>query len=174
MTEIRSTIISLFMAGNSNGEIFRILKNQNVGRRLIHRTIQRFKDTGTVQDRPRTGRSRIIRTRNLKEKLRKRIARNPRRSIRKMAQDFQISDRSLRRVIHDDLGIKALRRKKVQMLTTAMQQKRVDRSRALLSRATPVLNNILFSDEKLFTIEQASNSQNDRILSPSVKDTRKS
>ena len=67
-----------------------------------------------------------------------------------------------------------LRRKKVHMLTTAMQQKSVDRSRALLSRATPeVLNNILFSDEKLFMIEQASNSQNDRILSPSVKDIPK-
>ena len=87
-----------------------------------------------------------------------------------MAQDFQISDRSLRRVIHDDLGLKALIRKKVHMLTTTMQQKRVDRSRALLSHDTPeVLNNILFY-EILFTIEQAANSQNDRILSPSVKD----
>ena len=31
MTELRSTIISLFMAGNSNGEIFRILKTQMLG-----------------------------------------------------------------------------------------------------------------------------------------------
>ena len=88
-----------------------------------------------------------------------------------MAQDFEISERSLRRVIHDDLGLKSLKRRKVHMLTTVMKQKRLDRIRALLSRATlNVLDRILFSDEKLFTIEQASNSQNDRILSPSVKE----
>ena len=82
-----------------------------------------------------------------------------------MAQDFEISERSLRRVIHDDLGLKSLKRRKVHMLTTAMKQKRLDRSRALLSRATlNVLDRILFSDEKLFTIEQALNSQNDRSV----------
>ena len=174
MTEIRSTIISLFMAGNSNGEIFRILKTQNVGRRLIHRTIQRFKGTGTVQDRPRTRRPRIIRTRNLKEKLRKIIVRNPRRSIRKMAQDFQISDRSLRRVIHDDLVLKALRRKMVHMLTTAMQQKRVDRSRALLSCATPVFNNILFSDEKLLRSSKLPTPKKTESFHPGLKTSPKS
>ena len=167
----RSTIISLFKAGNPNGEIFRILKNEKVGRRLIHRTIQRYKYTGSVKDRPRSGRPRTVRTRNLKAKLCKRIVRNPRRSIRKMAKEFKISDRPLRRVVHDDLGLKSLRRRKVHMLTTAIKKKRLGRSRALLLRATPeVLDKIIFSDEKLFTIEQASNSQNDRILSPNVKD----
>ena len=91
-----------------------------------------------------------------------------------MAKDFKISDRSLRRVIHDDIGLKSLRRRKVHMLTTAIKKKRVDRCRPLLSRATPeVLDKIIFSDEKLFTIEKASNSQNDRILSPNVKVGRK-
>ena len=168
---LRLTIIGLFKSGNSNGDIFRILKDQKVGRRFIHRTIQRYNDTGSVQDRPRTGRPPTIRTRNLKAKLQKRIVRNPRRSIRKKARDFEISERTLRRVVHDDLGLKSLKRRKVHMLTTAMKQKRLDRSRALLSRATPnVLDRILFSDEKLFTIEQASNTQNDRVLSPSVKE----
>ena len=30
-------------------------------------------------------------------------------------------------------------------------------------------NNILFSDEKIFTVEKSHNSQNDRILAPSSK-----
>ena len=167
----RSIIISLFKAGNPNGEIFRILINEKVGRRLIHRTIQRYKYTGSVKERPRSGRRRTVRTRNLKAKLCKRIFRNPRRSIRKMAKEFKICDRSLRRLVHDDLGLKSLRRRKVHMHTTAIKKKQLDRSRALLLRATPeVLDKIIFSDENLFTIEQASNSQNDRILSPNVKD----
>ena len=84
---------------------------------------------------------------------------------------FEISERTLRRVVHDDLGLKSLKRRKVHMLTAAVKQKRLNRSRALLSRATPnVLDRILVSDEKLFTSEQASSTQNDVVLSPSVKE----
>ena len=134
----------LIQSWESEWRNFRILKNEKVGRRLIHRTIQRYKYTGSVKDRPRSGRPRTVRTRNLKAKLCKRIVRNPRRSIRKMAKEFKISDRSLRRVIHDDLGLKSLRRRKVHMLTTAIKKKRLDRSRALFSlmRSCSLLNRL--------------------------------
>ena len=57
------------------------------------------------------------------------------------------------------------------MLTKSIREKRLQRSRILLSRAAEsVVDKILFSDEKLFTIEEVTNSQNDRILSTSVKD----
>ena len=51
------------------------------------------------------------------------------------------------------------------MLTKAIREKRLQRSRGLLSRAGPdVVDRILFSDEKLFTIQEVSNPQNDRII----------
>ena len=167
----RSKIIDLFRAKKSAGEILKILQSENVGRKLIYRTIQRYKETGSLKERARSGRPRNVRTRELKAKIRKRIVRNPRRSMRKMSRDFGISCRSIGRVVHDDLGLKSLKRRKVHMLTKAIREKRLQRSRGLLSRAGPdVVDRILFSDEKLFTILEVSNPQNDRIISSSVQD----
>ena len=116
-----------------------------MGRKLIYRTIQRYKETGSLKDRARSGRSRNVRTRELKAKIKKRIVRNPRRSMRKMSRNFGISSRSIGRVVHDDLGLKSLKRRKVHMLTKAIREKRLQRSRGLLSRAGPdVVDRILF------------------------------
>ncbi|KAI6659629.1 Transposase [Oopsacas minuta] len=167
----RSQILELFRAEKSPGEILKILQSKNVGRKLIYRTIQRYKETGSLKDRARSGRPRNVRTRELKAKLKKRIVRNPQRSMRKMSRDFGISSRSIGRVVHDDLGLKSLKRRKVHMLTKAIREKWLQRSRCLLSRAgQSVVNKIVFSDEKLFTIQEVSNPQNDRIISNSVQD----
>ncbi|KAI6648137.1 hypothetical protein LOD99_11946 [Oopsacas minuta] len=46
------------------------------------------------------------------------------------------------------------------------EEKRLKRSKGLIDRfAIQGLDHVLFSDEKLFTIEEAYNQQNDRILS---------
>ena len=69
-----------------------------------------------------------------------------------------------------DFFAASLKRRKVHMLTKAIREK-LQRSRGLLSRAGPdVVDRILFSDEKLFTIQEVSNPQNDRIISSSVQD----
>ena len=167
----RSKIISLFESGKSAGEIFKMLGQENFSRKLIYRTIKRYKETGSFNDKARSGRPRTERTIGLKAKVQKRIVRNPRRSMRKMARDFGVSSRTIRRVVHDQLGLKSLKRRKVHMLTKSIREKRLQRSRILLSRAAEsVVDKILFSDEKLFTIEEVTNSQNDRIVSTSVKD----
>ena len=148
-----------------------MLGQENFSRKLIYRTIKRYKETGSLNDKARSGRPRTERTIGLKAKVQKRIVRNPRRSMRKMARDFGVSSRTIRRVVHDQLGLKSLKRRKVHMLTKSIREKRLQRSRILLSRAAEsVVDKILFSDEKLFTIEEVSNSQNDRIVSTSVKD----
>ena len=67
--------------------------------------------------------------------------------------------------------LKSPKRRKVYMLTKAIREKRLQRSRCMLSRTGPsVVDIILFSDEKLFTIEEVPNPQNDRIFSSSVQD----
>ena len=117
----RSKILDLFRAKKSAGEILKILQSENVGRKLIYRTIQRSKETGSLKDRARSGRPRNVRTRELKAKIRKRIVPNPRRSMRKMSRDFGISSRSIGRIVQDDLGLKSLKRRKVHMLTKAIR-----------------------------------------------------
>ena len=42
---------SLFLAGDSIGEILKILQGEYVGRKLIYRTIQRYKKTGSLKHR---------------------------------------------------------------------------------------------------------------------------
>ena len=170
MAAIRSEIIGLFMAGKSQREILSDLKDELVNRQLVYRTIKRYKDKGSMLDRPRSGRPTSVSTPQLKKKIASRITRNRRRSIRKMARDFSVSHESVRKVVRNDLGLKSLKRHTVHHLTPALRQKRFQRSKKLLARlAVGAENNILFSDEKIFTIEEAHNSQNDRILAPSSK-----
>ena len=99
-----------------------------MGRKLIYPTNQRYEEAESLKDRARSGRPRNERTRELKAKIRKLIVRNPRRSMRKMSRDFGISSRSIGRVVHDDLGLKSLKRRKVHMLTKAIREKRLQRS----------------------------------------------
>ena len=87
----------------------------------MYHIIQRYKETGSLKDRARSGRPRNVRTPELRA-IRKRIVRNRRRSMQKMSRDFGISSRSIRRVVHDDLGLKSLKRRKVHMLTKALEK----------------------------------------------------
>ena len=77
----------------------------------------------------------------------------------------------MRKLVCEDLGLKSLKRKKVHHLNQSIRAKRLERSKVLLQRfARGTECQILFSDEKIFTVEEASNSQNDRILARSSKD----
>ena len=82
---------------------------------------------------------------------------------------MEISRRSVSRIVKNDLGMKSLKRKNVHFMTPQIRQKRTVRSKGLLERhAVYGGDNILFSDGKLFTIEEALNSQNDRIIASLV------
>ena len=62
----------------------------------------------------------------------------------------------------------SLKKRKVHFISAKIKEKRLARSKALLARFTSfVLDEVLFSDEKFFMVEQAYNRQNDRILSSS-------
>ena len=62
-----------------------------------------------------------------------------------------------------------LQTKKGTLSFSDCERKRLRRSKELLKRhALHGLNSILFSDEKIFTIQEATNSQNDRIIASST------
>ena len=86
-----------------------------------------------------------------------------------MAGELQISRESVCCVVKRDLGLSSLKLRNVHSLTTALRQKRLDRSRSLIRRFTALgLDTVLFTDKKIFTVEQFFNCQNDRILTHSV------
>ena len=93
--------------------------------------------------------------------IKKRVGRNPRVSMRKIARETGIPRESVRLIAKNELGLKAFKLQKGQLLTDQNKKVRVQRSRALLQRVAG--HEIVFSDEKIFTIEAYHNHQNDRI-----------
>ena len=171
MVDVRAKIISHHLSGSSPTEILKKLSTDNVNRMLVYRTIKRYRDTGSVNDRHRSGRPTTTRTVRIRKAMRSRITRNPKRSMRKMAIELGTNRESLRKLVHEDLGLKSLKRKTVHHLTPTLRRKRLVRCKGLLRRLAPRdMDKVLLSDEKLFTVEEVNNRQNDRILASTSKD----
>ena len=125
----------------------------------------RFTDTGSIQDRPRPGRKRTVRTSTLRKNVKLRIQRNPARSMRKLAKEVNIARESMRLLVRTELGMTPYKYQEVQLLSDQNKVKRLGRSRLMLARfANGSHNQIVFSDEKLFVVEHHINKQNDWIL----------
>lgn len=160
----RGAIISMFKAGCSAVEISKKLK---ICRSTVHRVIFRFCELGTLEERKRTGRPPSVNTPAIRNKVKKRISRNNCVSMREMARQLNIAESSLRLVVHKSLKLRSFKFQKAHMLTEAMKQQRLQKCRKLseMLRSEPQMI-ILFTDEKLFTVEQAHNRQNHRQLLP--------
>ena len=110
------------------------------------------------------GRLRTIRTKNMIQKVKTRLKRKKRVSSRKLAQEFDISRTSVRRILRTDLGLRPYKKRIVPLMTVAQKLKR--KKFANWVRTNFKKENtlkILFSDEKLFDIDGMYNAQNDRI-----------
>lgn len=153
----RNAVIALYLGKKSTMDIVRELKHLKI-------VIKRYNETGTVNDRPRSGRPKSATTKSTVKKVKKRINRNPRRSATQMAKDMEISRGSMSSILKNDLGLKPYKRQKVHELTAKQKKVRLDRSKLLLRRAARGdFPNIVFSDEKNFPLEQYLNKQNDRV-----------
>lgn len=164
MASQHEKIISLHELGERNCDIARRLK---CAPGTVSRSVKRFRELGHTGRRPGQGRKRTVRTARNRERIRERVRRDPRVSMRKVARDTGINDRSVRRIAKEDLHLKPYKLHKAQLLTAQNKLVRLERCRQLLaSHANPRRwPSILFTDEKLFTIEQFHNHQNDRIWS---------
>ena len=126
--------------------------------------MNRFKELGHDGDRHVRGRKQTVNTSQNLKIIKKRVNRNPHVSMRKMAHETGISRRSVQLIAKRKLNLHPYKFRKQQKLTDDNKQIRLDRCRELLKRAgTLNWERILFSDEKLFSVERSYNSQNDRI-----------
>lgn len=171
MNDIKNRIISLNLQGSSNSEILQALKPLNVNRWMINRTIERYHETGSTKDRPRSGRPRTVCTKDRIKRVREKIRRNPERSARRLAKEENVSATSMRRLLAKDLGLKPYRKRKIHGLSDEQKKKRLERSKLLLKRhGVRKVKKIIFSDEKLFLTEQCHNAKNDVVYSLSFED----
>ena len=153
----RQGIIDLHNAGMSVKKIKNLLK---VSISTVCDAVARYKELGNAKDRPRSGRPRSARTKENIKAVRERVRRNPKQSMRKMANQMKMDPKSMRTIVKTDLKLSPLKLRKRQHLTVLQKKKRVDRSQLLINlmKSDTREGEIAFSYEKLF------NHQNDRVL----------
>ena len=87
--------------------------------------------------------------------------------MRQISRETGIRKSSVVRIIHNDLQLKCLKKKRAQELTAANRLNRAQRSQLLLNKFSEhKVGFIFFTDEKLFTVAPPMNSQNDRVYAP--------
>lgn len=93
MASKREAIIALFKSGMEPPKIAERLKSP---RSTVFQTIKRFQELGSSEDRSRSGRPRTVNTAAVRNKLRLRLKRNPRRSLRNTARDLNMKRETVR------------------------------------------------------------------------------
>ena len=162
----RSLILYEFSKGLSASAIAKKFKG-TICRSTVFQTIKDFKASGKIKRKPKT-RMRPVRTASLVKRVREKIRRDPRRSMNKMAKDEGVSYPTMWRACRVDLGMTPYKKQRRQVLSEATKAKRLKRGRELLK----ILKDgtcppVLWTDEKLFTVEAVHNVQNDRVLGTS-------
>lgn len=164
----RELVVNLYKKNFRPCEIFRKLKHLDINVRFISRTIERFKKTGSSRIRPKPGRKPSVRVKKIIKNVRERIRRNPAQSASKLAKVMKISRRTMSRILRHDLGLKAYKKQKIHGLTDAQKKARVKKCKELL--AWHEGDDVIFSDEKMFQLQDSHNQQNDRVYGVSLRD----
>ena len=133
----------------------------------VYKAVKRFRETGSCAPRIRSTSEKPIRTKELIKKVRERLRRNPSRSARKLAKDTSVSVSTMQRLLKDDLHVYPYKFTKRQLLSNATKKKRLDRAKVLIKRlVVGTRPQVLWTDEKLFTVQAIHNHQNYRIWIP--------
>lgn len=163
----RENVIALYLSGKAQVDIVRALQHLKINKSFVSRTIARYHETGSVARRKGSGRKKTITTSKIIRKVKNRIDRNPRCSGRKIACEMKISQRSMRRILRDELHLKPLKLRKAHDLTDAQKEDRLDKAKELIRLIeSGQLPNLVFSDEKSFKIERFMYKQNDQVYIP--------
>ena len=121
----RHAIIELHHTGVSN---LMIIKQLKVPKSTVYDTVARFKKLGDEKDRPRSGCPCTACTFKIIKAACERVRRNPKQSIRKMAQEMNINPKTMRTIVKTDLKLLPFKLKKLHQLTDLQKKKRVDRA----------------------------------------------
>jgi DDE superfamily endonuclease len=89
--------------------------------------------------------------------------------MRKISRETGISRTAVINIAKNEFNLRPYKLQKAQLLTERMMATRLERSRALLTRTAG--QEVLFTDEKIFTVEASHNHQNDRIWSQNAPGT---
>ena len=98
MTENRAAIVALNRAGKSNSDIAKTLL---IGRTTVWKTLK-FNERD-LSDHPRSGRPHSQQPKPMIKRIQE--IRNPKRSIRRLAKTSEMSPRTMKQLVHEDLKL---------------------------------------------------------------------
>lgn len=158
----RATVVELHKTGMKTADIVRTTGFKPAS---VYRAVKRFKETGGTSDRPRSGRPTTATTPENVNKLRCRNRRNSEVSMNKMAKELGISRERVQNIFKKKLGLRSYKIARVHFLNDTMKAKRLQKCRKMRRLVGGGrLSKVLFTDEKIFTVEPQHNRQNRRQL----------
>lgn len=127
-----------------------ISKRFSVARSTVRHTIQRFRSSGAVVSRPRSGRPKKISS-STSRHIAKIVNKDPRTSAKTIQKDLEemgvdVSLRTIGRSLHRS-GFKACRPRKTPLLKPRHVKARLEYARRWLKEDSSMWNNVLWSDE---------------------------
>lgn len=156
----------------SSRRLVKEFPNKNWKRRTLDDFLRKLRSTGSIERTAGSGRPKSSRTEeriSAVDELIQSQEDKPKThlSTRQISRELNLPRTTVRRIIHNDLNLKCLKRCRAQELTIANRQARLVRARQLLKRfSASDVSFIFFTDEKLFTVAAPSNTQNDRVYVP--------
>ena len=124
-----------------------IVRLLNVPKQTVSKAVNRFKELGHDGRRPGSGRRRTVNTSANRQIIRKRVKRNSRVSMRKIARETGMKRESVRQMAKREFNLMPYKLQKVQLLTDENKCVRLQRCRQLKRRAAAQRwERILFTD----------------------------
>ena len=151
-------ILDLARAQVSPAEIIATL---NIPKTTVYRVLKH----GRVERLPRGPPKNKKLTEKFVAKSKEAVEANPTLSIRAHAKKLKVSERTVRRGLQK-LKKRSLVRPPVPLLTERLKESRYVKAKKLLARLKKETESTvrIFSDKKIFTVDQAYNRRNDRVL----------
>lgn len=143
-----------------------VAEQLKVGIASVYRVKAAIKSNANLGRKSGSGRPRSARTPATVRAVQRKIRVDPNRSIRKLAREHGISRMAMHELVTVDLGLQSLTRPVRPLITEAQKEKRLQRARRLLNwiKGPGAGKTIVFSDEKVFTVDPVGNARNDRRL----------
>ncbi len=162
MSELRKRLHTQIGKGDSPTDT---AERFNVSRNAVYAGNRLLNETGGFSHRPSTGRPRSTQAKAIAKAIEANFKENTHNNIRKIARELNVDKSAVYRAMRKELGMKSRTMTKVQAFMANQRQKRQEMSRTLLSKFKKGDKKVLvFSDEKIFSVDAISNSRSTRYI----------
>ncbi|EFO95902.1 hypothetical protein CRE_17595 [Caenorhabditis remanei] len=159
---LRPTIEALF---KKRVKSCKIAKRLGIPSSTVRTMFSIFKKHGSLQERKKSGRPVTVNTRRTRNIIKKRITRNNGISMNKIAANLEISRGSVQTIVKSRFHLRSYKLCQGQFLSEQSKASRLEKSKKLLADLqVRRVSDVIWTDEKIFTIEPLPNRQNQRQL----------